>query len=89
MNFPNIFSVRCNGSEETFFDCQLSDDVNCGRYQDASVICRGITNLVYHYHYCVNNVIQITNFVSKILHIDWHQEILQINLLTVTVLMVI
>ena len=40
-----IHSVECNGTEENIFDCQFSYDSSsmCGRYQDASVICQGLT----------------------------------------------
>lgn len=39
-----IHSVECNGSEESIFDCRTNEgDGGCTRYQDASVICQGMS----------------------------------------------
>ena len=49
---PLIHSVQCNGTEEAIFDCIFRNDssAQCGIYQDASVICQGLS--------CINFIVR-------------------------------
>ena len=61
-NLPAVLSlVNCTGLEEGLVDCPSSNDMECGQFDDADVVCQG---------YCNNNTHEyslLTIFVSTVM----------------------